>query len=688
MKQFQLLLYLLLSCIFALGQSDIERLEKEVEASKGIEKLELRLQLATALLPVDPVRSVSIGEYVLVQTQARLNPDRTPKILGIEAEAFYVVGEGHLEQGNAKKAGRSYRRCLRLAEDLRNTDLSAKADARLLELDSLQAKEEKKSKEDSESSSINDLTKSLVEKISDGSNALGEKAKELNLNTLENMARTNEEEGDFGRAAVLYEKTIKFLREKNDSSALAERYTKIGSMFQQAGEFGISMDYYDRALSYRNGLGDTAGANASLAGIESVLQDLNVSSEESQLTNTEKGSSGQKYLELADDAAEQGDYEKSLEYYKLFTELQAEMGLKEADRQSELLEAQKLMDQRTAEVEALKQQKRAQQLDLREKELSIDRFKLIRNFLLVGLVLLIGLAFALYVLFSTKKKSERQLRETYEQLDEAHSELKSAQTRLVESEKMASLGQLTAGIAHEINNPINFVSANVGPLKRDLDELKQLLTAYTGLHSQSELENRLKEINQLRQKVDPDFLYVEIETLLNGIREGANRTKEIVAGLRHFSRVDEGESKPADLNEGLTSTLTLLQNNLKSKIKVVTELGEIPLVVCHPGKINQVFMNLISNAIQAMGEEGTMTIMSQQKDKMVLVTISDTGKGMDEATRSRIFEPFFTTKDVGEGTGLGLSISYGIIESHGGSIKVESELGKGSTFEVRLPVLA
>ncbi|MGD1846249.1 MAG: ATP-binding protein [Salibacteraceae bacterium] len=686
---------LLWTCSLAFGQESIQELEAAIEQAEGLKKLELRLDLAYALLKIDPERSISLGDFVITQTKARLKSDRNQRVLKIESSAYMVVGEGYFEIRNTRKAGRSYRNCLRLAEDNEFKTLAKKAEKRMEDLEEFelaqeiaQAKEDEKESSTSEPKGLKGLGRSIADRINAGTDEVANEANEMNQDRLERLAKSNEQSGNFEKAANLYEKTLKYLREKNDSSALAARYNKIGELFRKAGQFGVSMDYFDRALSYQGDLGDTAGAVASLAGIESVLNDLNESPDLLENDAKEAEETSQTYKALADDFAERGDFEKSLEYYKLYTSLQNEMVQREKDRQQEQLEAKNLMEQRGAELEQLKQQKRSQALDLREKELSIGRFKLIRNFLIIGLVLLIGLAVALYVLFATKRKSVRQVSEAYQQLDEAHSNLKKTQSRLVESEKMASLGQLTAGIAHEINNPINFVSANVAPLQRDLKDLKQLLKAYDQLDSKGNLEDRMAEIHKLRSELDPEFLYEEIDTLLAGIQEGAARTKNIVAGLRIFSRVDEAERKPANLNEGLQSTLTLLQNKLKNCIEVETHWGELPLVECQVGKINQVFMNLISNAIQAMGDTGKLTIATEALDQEVVISISDTGKGMDETTRQRIFEPFFTTKDVGEGTGLGLSISYGIIENHGGVIEVQSQPGEGATFLVKLPLNA
>ncbi|MEJ7736492.1 MAG: 7TM diverse intracellular signaling domain-containing protein [Chitinophagaceae bacterium] len=299
-------------------------------------------------------------------------------------------------------------------------------------------------------------------------------------------------------------------------------------------------------------------------------------------------------------------------------------------------------------------------------------------------------------LFLEIKVTERtqELSIVNDDLNKVLKDLRDAEGYLVESEKMAALGQLTAGIAHEINNPINFVTSNVTPLRRDIDMLLDIIstTEEIGLSEGSSGEKQQK-IDDYKEEVEFDYLKVEINHLLKGIQEGAFRTAEIVKGLRIFSRIDEDDLKKADINESLDSTLVLVNNLLTNKIALVKEYSDIPLIECYPGKLNQVFLNVISNAIQAInerhGEEpvGVLKINTSLSDTRVLVKVTDNGTGMDENTKKKIFEPFFTTKDVGKGTGLGMSIAYNIIKKHNGQIFVNSTLGAGTEFVLDLPIL-
>lgn len=277
-------------------------------------------------------------------------------------------------------------------------------------------------------------------------------------------------------------------------------------------------------------------------------------------------------------------------------------------------------------------------------------------------------------------------------LNLALTDLKNAQTQLVDAEKMASLGQLTAGIAHEINNPINFVSSNIKPLRRDIEDIQTLVAKYEELVEKNQLDNQFAEVTSLKKELDYDYLKHEIDVLLKGMADGAGRTVEIVKGLKSFSRLDESDLKYANVNEGIDSTLIILSSTFRGKINIVKELGQIPEIECFAGKLNQVFMNIINNAAQAVlsahgnDDTGKVVIKTQQIGDTVSVHIIDNGIGMSEEVRSKIFDPFFTTKKAGEGTGLGLSIVYSIIELHKGTIEVKSKEGEGTEFIITLPL--
>ncbi|MCF8168693.1 MAG: PAS domain-containing protein [Rhodoferax sp.] len=262
--------------------------------------------------------------------------------------------------------------------------------------------------------------------------------------------------------------------------------------------------------------------------------------------------------------------------------------------------------------------------------------------------------------------------------------LEEAQNHLLQSERMASIGQLAAGVAHEINNPIGFVTSNLGSLQRYVTNVLKLLACYEAAEGQLPAES-MQTISLVKDEIDLEFLREDIASLLSETLEGLQRVTRIVRDLKDFSHVDESERQWADLELGLESTLRVVWNELKYKASVVKEFAGIAQIECFPFQMNQVFMNLLVNAAHAIEGSGTITVRTGQDDTQVWVEVEDTGKGIKPEHLGRIFEPFFTTKPVGKGTGLGLSLAYGIVQKHDGKIEVQSELGKGTCFKVVLP---
>lgn len=258
-------------------------------------------------------------------------------------------------------------------------------------------------------------------------------------------------------------------------------------------------------------------------------------------------------------------------------------------------------------------------------------------------------------------------------------EIKKSQTMIIQQEKLAAIGQLSAGVAHEINNPIGFISSNLGSMKKYMKKLCEYIEASKANLPQDEL-------SELREKLKIDFILEDVGELVNESTEGTNRVKEIINNLKSFSRSDEAEAKETDINECIESTLKIVWNELKYKSEVIKEYGDLPSLKCYHQQLNQVFMNLLVNAAQAIEEQGIITIQTWADKKNIYVAISDTGQGIKPENIDHLFEAFFTTKEVGKGTGLGLSIAHGIITKHSGTIDVESHLGTGTKFKIALPV--
>lgn len=289
----------------------------------------------------------------------------------------------------------------------------------------------------------------------------------------------------------------------------------------------------------------------------------------------------------------------------------------------------------------------------------------------------------------TLAAARKELEQKNSALENALAELKQAQAQLVQSEKMAALGMLTAGIAHELNNPLNFVAASVQALRKIVTPFEQLIRLCEESHHHcGHFEKWCRENNHA------DLCETLVELVDNSCY-GANRATEIVRGLRVFTRLDESGMKNTDLHENLDSVLLLLNSRYQNRIRIIRDYGELPTWECQPGKLNQVFMNLVSNAIDAIyakpetSDRDEIVISTRLENRSggyyAIVEISDTGTGMTDEVKQKLFQPFFTTKEVGDGVGLGLAISYGIVRDHEGAIEVESAPGKGSVFRVIIP---
>ncbi|RYZ80854.1 MAG: two-component sensor histidine kinase, partial [Proteobacteria bacterium] len=269
------------------------------------------------------------------------------------------------------------------------------------------------------------------------------------------------------------------------------------------------------------------------------------------------------------------------------------------------------------------------------------------------------------------------------ELEGANQELKDTQAKLVHSAKMISLGQLVAGVAHELNNPIGFIYSNMAHLRDYSEKLIKLVEV---------AEKSPMKLPQLKDDFEYDYIVKDMPKLITSCEDGARRTKDIVLGLRNFSRLEEAKLKEIDVHDALDTTLNLLAGETKNRVEIHKLYEPVPRISCYASQINQVFMNILSNALQAIDGTGQIWISTQairdpsDKHGKVQVSIQDSGKGMKADVLEKIFDPFFTTKGVGQGTGLGLSISYGIIQSHGGEITVRSEVGVGTEFMILIPV--
>jgi len=283
-------------------------------------------------------------------------------------------------------------------------------------------------------------------------------------------------------------------------------------------------------------------------------------------------------------------------------------------------------------------------------------------------------------------KRTKEINIQKEELSSTLEYLKQTQSQLIQTEKMAGIGQLTAGIAHEINNPINYVTTSSRALENDIEDYQKILDSYAEINKVN-IEEKLSEIAKLKEDIGFVEITSETKNLLNGIKIGGEKVAEIVKSLRTFSRLDENALKKVNLNENIEATLTILNNRIGTNLEIEKQFGDNLEIECFPGKLNQVFLNILNNAIDASENGGKIVVQTQEVSKTCRISISDAGKGIPEEIQNRIFDPFFTTKDVGKGKGLGLSTAHTIIEEHHGTIEVESETDKGTTFTIIIPVI-
>lgn len=478
------------------------------------------------------------------------------------------------------------------------------------------------------------------------------------ISSLEAKAKRQEMKGDLEDATLIYLRVVNKYRESSDSLGVARTYNKIAALYVKRGNPQAAKAYFSLA-SRASG----EEVDPGLVGFSPEITP-DTGTEGQDPISPKSSSEDTTPMESNEPDRSSGSINPPPRrprnpnaYEKILSQLHAEKD--SADILRLMIEDQE------KNILILQQEKEIEQA-ARERE------KRFRWTLIGGVIIALFLAGLLYRQFLIKRKAHIQTEKALQDLATAHEQLKTTQTQLVDAEKMASLGLLTAGIAHEINNPINFISGNIEPLKQDITDIFAILQKHP------EILEKEKELSYLKE---------EVVELLGGMEEGAHRTTEIVSGLRDFSRLDTDDLQQFDLQKGIESTLSLLRNELSDRIEVEKSYASLPLVEGFPGKINQVFMNVLTNAIQAISEKGTIGIITSYDaaQQQVQISILDNGKGMSQEIIAKAFDPFFTTKEVGEGTGLGLAISKGIIDQHGGSIEIKSEENVGTEVVIKIP---
>lgn len=659
-------------------EENIITLKERARNSRGMVQLESLLELGKAYYRRKTFdKAIDYGKVSLelsekLGQEALTNPVASftfNEVLRKKAESYMLLGNTYRAQGRAGKALRMYREAETIAKKIDDPTANEKAQA---EIDSIKNNNRKLSIIENTGKAIKNAAESIADKVEISEE---DKKSAANIRAMgrETAAKSARENGKIIKAIEQYEIAVDLYRQAGDTAKVREILTEIEKLYRVIGDQNQADKIAEISASASSGdslpIFDAGGKSnpQDREELEEINKDI--------IQNIEKTKQQADSIEMEIQThVKEGDVVAIRRSLSAFRE-----------NAKRYLEFKEDSMQIAMELDYIRQEK----LILEEKAISaqakMEKEKNFRNWLLFSLVM--SLAFFIVVgrLFLQRRKDLNELKDAYQELDLTHKTLKTTQSQLVSSEKMASLGQLTAGIAHEINNPINFISGNITPLKNDINDLLIVLKKYEEAIQASNLTEQFAEVESLKLELEIDYITEEITELLNGIDEGVDRTTEIVKGLRNFARMDENDIKAFDIHNGIDSTLALLKSQVQS-VEVIKDYNFEGEIEAFPGKLNQVFMNIMSNAIQAMPEGGMLYIGTKKSGDQVEIKFRDTGIGMDEETQKRIFEPFFTTKAVGEGTGLGMAITHGIIEEHKGSIEVNSTPGQGTEIVLRFPI--
>lgn len=521
---------------------------------------------------------------------------------------------------------------------------------------------------------------------------------------------------DYEKALSYYQESLEIRRAINDKNGMASSEEALGDIHFNLGEYEQALQHHKEALAIATEIDNKWSLISALISIGNiytetgqygeVLQYLNRSLEMAReinsLTLTKRS-----YHSLSEYYESIGAHKSSLKYFKLYAELNDSMYNEETSKQITAMQTLYETEKKDKEIQLQKAEIKGNEAELRRR--NIQRYAL-----LGGITLVILLMAVLHRGYMHKKRTNMLLTEQNREINQHKEEieaqrdhletlnkelskqkaelenvlknLKATQSQLVESERMASLGQLTAGLAHELNNPVNFISGNVIPLKRDIEDILQVISTYDSVVKEQKLEGNFTHVEALKEELELEFLIKEIHQLLEGIYEGASRSGQIVKGLRSFSRLDSGSFEYTNIHEGMDSAIHLLDARLGDRIKINKNYGDIPNIECLPVKLNQVFLHLLTNSIQAIDGKGEISLETSLIESTIKISVKDSGQGMEAEVLANVFEPFFTTHEVGEGVGLGLSITYGIVKQHGGQIDVSSAPGEGAEFVITLPL--
>ena len=669
------------------AQPGTDTLEEQLLQARGLERVRHTNRLAASHLDASPARTITYALQALQELRAisnqikelrkstdpTSNPPELPDaeaLMRAEAISHNLLGRAYRKLEDTKKAIEHFRLAYRFS---RRSGYREGEDVALAHLREMNA-----------GRGLGILIDESLESTGIKSSVREAKV-EINVKYLEGVARVHEEKGRYQTAIDQYIQMIRFYEARDDSLKLAEVYSRIAVLQNELGDQEKAMSYYELAAKVK-GRGTLPGNESRRDDIDRIpdAPRIRIPAPPVPDLTSKQGLQEPGWLVMGPASGNTSATESSPAFKESYDRLKKQLEVIYAQGQSDSLIRAMMIHEQRIRIDSLQQERERQLLVMEQQEAEMRRRETQQIALIGGLLLILIIAGVLYALFLTKKRSHKRLASAYNKLDAAHQQLKATQIQLVEAEKMASLGQLTAGIAHEINNPLNFISANISPLRRDIDDLMLLLDTYEAAAADL---SQMPKARQMAHEMEIDYLREEITSLLLGIEEGASRTAEIVQGLRDFSRLDENMPKAFDIHGSLDDTLSILRNRYEGRILIEKKYAaDLPAITGLVGKINQVLLHILQNAIEAISGEGTISIETLRTGNRICISIRDNGKGMEPVVLRKAFDPFFTTKDVGQGKGLGLAICHGIVRQHKGDIELRSEPGKGTVAEVFLPV--
>ena len=531
-----------------------------------------------------------------------------------------------------------------------------------------------------------------------------------------NLGLVYDDLGDYEKALSHFQESLVIRKAINDKNGAASTELALGETYFTLYDYEKALQHFMEALSIATEIDNKWSLISAMLSIGDiylamdqygkVLQYLNGAQEMAREINS-KALTARSYHSLSEYYESINENKAALDYFKLYAALNDSIYNDETSKQITAMQTLYETEKKDKEIQL-------QRAEIKGNEAELRRRNIQRYALLAGITLVIILLAVLHRVYIHKKRTNilltEQNREINQQQEEIKAQrdhlqtlnkelgvqkaeledvlkhLKETQSQLVESERMASLGQFTAGAAHELNNPVNFISGSVKPLERDIEHILKIITKYDSVIQEQKLEDTFTPVEALKEEVEMQFVIKEVHKLLEGINEGAVRSAEIVKGLRSFSGLDSDSYKYTNIHKGLDGAVQLLKDRLGNRIVVNKDYGDIPEIECLPAKLNQVFLSLLNNSIQAIDGKGEISIQTSQINSTIKISVKDSGRGMEPEVLANCFEPFFTTHEVGEGVGLGLSISYGIIKQHGGQIDVRSAPGEGTEFVITLPI--